>query len=284
MGDIHIHDGGGWTDIANMHVNTGSWNPVKQVYIHNGSGWVSVWQNEITETFPFSAGQTYYGTVADQNGYFGQTRLNTTRGNKNLVQGEYGGSAANQRGLWIPGNGSVSGTGIAATLNGRTIKSFKISLGVSWTYWGRFHGDGKPARAAIYGTNQASIPTTLNPSVITYLGVISFYPQAVDYSAGFATITEAQLGINTVTQGNRYPQFKQDIDITSQLSSTAKTQLTNGTIDGFIIQAYNKYKEDLTGNVYYYNAYLEPGESYTTSNVPATGNSDAFRIKVTHTG
>jgi hypothetical protein len=95
-------------------------------------------------------------------------------------------------------------------------------------------------------------------------------------------VTQAQLGIYPPTQGNRYPQVRADIDFTSQLSSDARTKLTNGTIQSFVLSQYNS--SGVKQNYTYYSSYTEPGKTYTTSGVPATGDANAFRVKVTHTG
>lgn len=283
MGKLAVNVGS-WVDVNNLHVNTGSWNQAKKVYIHNGAGWVLAWQNEVEETFAFTAGQSYYGTVLDSNGYYGRTKLDNTRGNGALIQGEYGASPANQRGLWTVGNGSTSGQAMHTTLNGRTIASLKVSLGLSWSYSGRYNTDGIPTRMAVYGTSFDYIPGDFNPNTMVWLGTVAWYPAAIDYTSGFATVTAATLGVDPYHDGTRYPVFRQDIDLTSQLTTTAKTALTNGSIRSFALQAYNAYHNDLTGNTVYYCASNEPGFTYTTSGVTATGNADAFRVKIKHTG
>jgi len=271
MGDIHINNGS-WQSIQNLYVNVGSWNAAKRAYIHNGSGWVLAWENEITETFAFSAGQTYQNT----------TLCTTNRCHWTLVAGEHPSLDTNHFGLWIPGNGSASGQTIGTTLNGRTIASLKVTLGLGWSYSGRYNGDGIPSRVSLWGAAYSSIPGSFSSAGLTYLGTLAWYPATSDYTSGFATVTQAQLGIDPPTQGNRYPQVRADIDFTSQLSSTARTNLTNGSIQSFVLSQYNYL--GVKQNYTYYASYTEPGETYTTSGIPATGDANAFRVKVTHTG
>lgn len=273
MGKLAVNNGS-WVDVNNLHVNTGSWNQAKKVWVHNGSDWVLAWENEVEETFPFSAGQTYKGTVKE----------NTTRGNNGLIQGASPNSpynTYNYHGLWIPGNGTISGTPIGTALSGRTISSLKVTLSFSWSYTGRFNGDGYPTRASIWGTNYTSIPTSLSWSSFVYLGTISWYPSSGDISAGWKGVGQAQFGNNPPVEGNRYPQTRAGIDITSQLSSAARTAFSNGSIDSFVLRAYTPSGAQ---GYTWYSYYLEPGKSYTTSSVPATGASDAFSVKVVHTG
>ncbi len=274
MGSLNVQNGSSWVAANNIHVNLGSWRQAKKVYVHNGTAWVLAWQNEITESFPFSAGQTFRGS----------TKENTTRGNNGLIQGASPNAPYNTydyHGLWIPGNGSETGQSIGTALNGRTVKSFKVTLSFSWSYTGRFNGDGYPTRASIWGTSYTSIPSSLSFSSFVYLGTISWYPSSGDIAKGWAGVGEAQFGNNPPSDGTRYPQTRGDIDITSQLSAAAKTALTDGSINSFVLRAYT---DDGAQGYTWYSYYLEPGKSYTTSSVPATGDANAFRVKVTHTG
>lgn len=272
MGSLNINNGS-WQTVENLHVKTGaSWVPAKRVWTHTGSGWVLAWENEVTETFQWSAGQTYQNA----------TLCSSTRCNVTLVSGEHPNNDLDHNGLWIPGNGSVSGTNIGATLNGRTLVSLKVTLGLGWSYSGRYNGDGIPTRVALWGSTYTSIPGSFSGATTTYLGTLAWYPASSDYANGFATVTAAQLGINPPVQGNRYPQVRSDIDFTPQLTTDAKTKLTNGTIRSFVLRQYNAsfQKQNYT----YYGSYTEPYATYTTSGVEAIGDPNQFRVKVTHTG
>ena len=274
MGSLNVQTGSSWVAANNIHVNTGSWKQAKKVYIHDGTGWILAWENEMTETFPFSAGQTYRGTVKD----------NTTRGSNGLIQGaspNYPYSTYDNHGLWIPGNGSESGQPIGTALAGRTISSFKVTLSFSWSYTGRYNGDGYPTRASLWGTSYTSIPASLSHSSFVYLGTISWYPTSSDVAAGRKGVGQNQFGNDPHTQGNRYPQTRAGIDLTSQLSTAARTAFSDGSIDSFVLRAYTPSGAQ---GYTWYSYYLEPGKSYTTSNVPATGDANAFKVEITHTG
>jgi hypothetical protein len=273
MGSLNVHTGGGWSTVNNLHVRPGgSWVPAKRVWTHTGSGWVLAWENEVTDTFQWSAGQTYQGSVL----------CSTTRCQVQLVVGEHPSNNLDHNGLWILGNGSVSGTNIGATLNGRSLVSLKVTLGLSWSYSGVFNGDGVPTRVALWGSTYSSLPGTFSGATTTYLGTLAWYPASTDYANGFAVVTQGMLGINPNSQGNRYPQVRADIDFTSQLSADARNRLTNGSIKSFVLRQYNSafQKQNYT----YYSAYTEPWAIYETLGIPAIGDGNAFRVKVTHTG
>jgi len=289
MGSLNVNDGVSnpdpWKPVTNMHVRPGAtWETVKRVWTHTGTTWVIAWENEITETFPLLAGQTFYNTSTDNAGYLGTAKRTDSRGTKTLAIGDAGTAYPNMRGLWIPGVGSESGTSIGTTLNGRTIVSFKVSIGFDWSAY-HTDADGTPQYLNMYGTTYSSMPTTMSsPGTITKIANIAFFPSAGDYSTG-AVVTAAQL---SVPPNDRERSFRQDVDLTPWLSATAKTQLTNGTINSFLIQAYNGTSNQ-TADHNYRGHSLQPGQTYydsvglPTSN-PNPGNADAFRIKVTHTG
>lgn len=272
MGDVHVHDGVGWTNIENFHVNTGTWNQAKRVWIHNGSTWQIAWENEITETFAFSQGQTYQGS----------TLCSSTRCQNTLVVGESPNNNLDHNGLWVPGTGSVSGSVIEVALLNRTITSFQVTLGLSWSHVGRFNGDGVPTRVALWGTTYDGIPAVFSGTNAQYMCELAFYPNSSDYSEQRVPVTQSMLGTNPTTNGDRYPATRGNIELINYLHPNTLTALTDGTIKSFALRQYNYLgqKQDHT----YYASYNEPGKSYTTSGVPATGDTNAFRIKVTHTG
>lgn len=291
MGSLSVEQGVGWGPAANLHVKTNSttWSEAKRVWVRDGAGWKIAWENEISDFFYFLNGHTYFaetGDSPDQNNYYGTRPRYDEQGNETQTQGE--GSELDyyrdNRTWWTPGNGSTSGQNMWTTLIGRKITGFWISLGLDWSYWHAWYGDGVASRMGLFANSDGpDAPVPFNPTTMLYMGTVSWYASGYDVDRGYAPIYQSWLGTDPNSRGDRFPVFRQNIDIYPQLSSTVKTAMTNGTIKAFTLQAYDETGYNHNGWRDYNCAAVEPGETIQFGTYPpVTGRADAFRILIRH--
>jgi len=296
MGSLSVESGFGWGPAANIHVKPGaSWVEGKRVWIRDGSGWKIAWENEITDMFYFLHGQTYHATTGDspdQNGYYGTRARWDDQGQKTQTQGEMSENDTyrDNRTWWTPGNGSTSGQNMWTTLLGRKVTGFWISLGLDWSVWHAWYGENNAAsRMGLFANwNGPDAPDPFDPAVMLYMGTISWYPNSYDYARGYATIPQSWLGTNPNQNGDRFPVFRQNIDMYPQMSPTVKAKMVDGTIKGFTLQAYNENGENKNPSWDWHCAAVEPGQTFAFPHLaggtypPVTGRADAFRITIRH--
>lgn len=295
MGSLSVESGFGWGPAANLHVKPGSsWVEAKRVWVKDGAGWRIAWENEITDVFHFLHGQTYYaetGDSPDGNNHYGTKGRFDEQGNKTQTQGE---SSENDyyrdnRTWWTPGNGSTSGQNMWTTLSGRKVTGFWISLGLDWSFWHAWYGDGVTSRMSLWANSEGpDAPDPFNPATMLYMGTVAWYASGYDESRGYATIYQSWLGTDPNSRGDRFPVFRQNIDLYPQLSPTVKAAMVNGTIKGFTLQAYDENNVNQNGWRDYNCAAAEPGQTFAFPHLaggtypPVTGRADAFRTTIRH--
>jgi|APSaa5957512535_1039671.scaffolds.fasta_scaffold101525_2 hypothetical protein len=274
-----VKAGGSWRDLSTVQAKAGgSWRDVQEISVKDGGSWRSAWVAEVTETFAFSSGQTYYGSG---------TKRSDTRGNGALVWGDSLPTWDDMRGLWVPGSGSESGTAIQTALSGRTVSSFKLTLDLSWTKYGHFNGDGVESKVGLWGHTSSSTPTTLsNSDTMYHLADLVWYSSSTP--SGYIEMgDQTSFGNNPPVDGDRFQQTATDIELYSALTSTAKTKLTDGTIKSFVLRAHDVSDADNSGYTKWMNQSNEPGFTYAPSGTPtppqSTGTTNNFRLTITHT-
>lgn len=276
-----------WEPVKRIFVNVnGTWKPVWQVYNRKLDGlWSQSYEYEVTETFSFNLGQSYYGTQVDTSGYLGRNDRTDDYGNNQILQGGFdpASSTRNQRGFWVPNVGSVSGLPFGEALFDKTITSFQINLEMADGAHGAYDGDGTVTYGRLFGVyDYATPPGNLNIVTGAYLATIAFYGDASDVSAGYAVLDSSDFGTNPPVSGDRWPVYGQDIELVSQLDSYALTLLLGGYIRGLMFQPYtntNWGSPVLAADDDHTFASVEPGKEQGGH----TGAASNLTVKVTYT-
>jgi hypothetical protein len=234
MGSLQVKNSGTWKEVGAVHFkNGGTWVPVKKAYVKSGGTWIEIWANQEETTFALPGGgigtYSYIGSTPDAAGFNGRSRDQI--GVSNWHNSSF---TPYSRGL------AVYESSLPTTLLGRTIDRLQIRIQIWSGIHGGFLGNGTPNYVTVWGSTQTSYPSDLNPSVVKYLGTIAFYGSAPDTSAGYEVISASEMGTNPPVNGDRYDGSFVWADLTSQLSASARTSLTNGTIRSLIFMAYDK--------------------------------------------
>lgn len=276
---------GTWEPVTRIFVNNnGVWEPVWQVYDRKLTGeWKESFEYEVTETFSFDVGQSYYGNYPDASGYNGRKERDDDFGNNQILQGGYGSTSTNQRGFWVPNVGSVTGLPIHEALFDKEITSFQINLEIAGGAHGAYEGDGIPTYARLFAVyDYATPPGNLNIATGAYLATIAFYGDAGDVSEGYAVLDSSDFGTNPPVSGDRWPAYGQNIELVSQLNQYAQAFLSNGYLKGLLFMPYTNTdwtSPTLLDDADHKIKSVEPGKEQGGH----TGAASNLSVKVTYT-